>query len=220
MIATNVCMKMKKIVILLLGVLLSLAAEAQTTITGRITDARTGESLIGASLVPKNSGELGAVTDIEGNFTLQTNVKLPLTLSVQYVGYRTLDVDVYDAEEPLEIQLVPGGNRLSEVVVVGYGVQKRQELTSSISTVGEELLNQNISSVESVLQGSVAGINVTTSSGQPGATSTPSASVEATPSRVATNLFTLSMALLFITTPPLPAPMQGDPMLRSIPCRS
>ena len=172
MIATNVCMKMKKIVILLLGVLLSLAAEAQTTITGRITDARTGESLIGASLVPKNSGELGAVTDIEGNFTLQTNVKLPLTLSVQYVGYRTLDVDVYDAEEPLEIQLVPGGNRLSEVVVVGYGVQKRQELTSSISTVGEELLNQNISSVESVLQGSVAGINVTTSSGQPGATST------------------------------------------------
>ena len=58
MIATNVCMKMKKIVILLLGVLLSLAAEAQTTITGRITDARTGESLIGASLVPKNSGEL------------------------------------------------------------------------------------------------------------------------------------------------------------------
>ena len=50
MIATNVCMKMKKIVILLLGVLLSLAAEAQTTITGRITDARTGESLIGASV--------------------------------------------------------------------------------------------------------------------------------------------------------------------------
>ena len=79
---------MKMIVYLFLGVLLSLAAEAQTTITGRITDARTGESLIGASLVPKNSGELGAVTDIEGNFTLQTNVKLPLTLSVQYVGYR------------------------------------------------------------------------------------------------------------------------------------
>ena len=148
---------MKKIVYLFLGVLLSLAAEAQTTITGRITDARTGESLIGASLVPKNSGELGAVTDIEGNFTLQTNVKLPLTLSVQYVGYRTLDVDVYDAEEPLEIQLVPGGNRLSEVVVVGYGVQKRQELTSSISTVDTEILRQTNTSVESALQGAVAG---------------------------------------------------------------
>ena len=171
MIATNVCMKMKKIVILLLGVLLSLAAEAQTTITGRITDARTGESLIGASLVPKNSKELGAVTDIEGNFTLQTNVKLPLTLSVQYVGYRTLDVDVYDAEEPLEIQLVPGGNRLSEVVVVGYGVQKRQELTSSISTVDTEILRQTNTSVESALQGAVAGLNVTTTSGQPGAAS-------------------------------------------------
>lgn len=171
MITTNVCMKMKKIVFLLLGVLLSLAAEAQTTITGRITDARTGEALIGASLVPKNSKELGAVTDIEGNFTLQTNVKLPLTLSVQYVGYRTLDVDVYDAEEPLEIQLVPGGNRLSEVVVVGYGVQKRQELTSSISTVDTEILRQTNTSVESALQGAVAGLNVTTTSGQPGAAS-------------------------------------------------
>ncbi|MBP5570316.1 MAG: carboxypeptidase-like regulatory domain-containing protein, partial [Prevotella sp.] len=78
---------MKKIVYLLIGLLLPLVSAAQTTITGRITDARTGESLIGASLVPKNSKELGAVTDIDGNFTLQTNVKLPLTLSVQYVGY-------------------------------------------------------------------------------------------------------------------------------------
>ena len=162
---------MKKTLCMILTVLLPLSIWAQTTITGRITDARSGEALIGASLVPKNSKELGAVTDFDGNFTLTTNVKLPLTLNVQYVGYRSQEVEVYDAEEPLDIQLVAGGNKLDEVVVVGYGVQKRQELTASISSVGEDLLNKNVSSVESVLQGSVAGINVTTASGQPGATS-------------------------------------------------
>ena len=66
-------------------------AFAQTTLTGRITDARTGEPLIGATLVPKSSKETGAVTDAEGNFRLLTKNKLPLTLSVEYVGYRSQD---------------------------------------------------------------------------------------------------------------------------------
>ena len=60
--------------------LTAIIATAQTVITGRITDARTGEPLIGATLVPKSSKELGAVTNINGQFTLTTRVKLPLTL--------------------------------------------------------------------------------------------------------------------------------------------
>lgn len=163
--------EMKRIVYYIILSLLPATVMAQTTITGHVKDARTGEELIGATLLPKNSSELGAVTDINGNFTLKTNVELPLTLSVQFVGYRSTEVDVYDADEPLEIELVAGGNKINEVVVVGYGVQKRLELTSAISSVGADVLHQQNNSVESALQGAVAGLNVTQTSGQPGAAS-------------------------------------------------
>lgn len=161
----------KRLFISIVVLAASISAFAQTTLTGRITDARTGEPLIGASLVPKSSKELGAVTDIEGNFKLVTNVELPLTLSVQFIGYRSQEVDVYDASEPIDIQLIDASDRINEVVIIGYGAQKRLELTSSISTVGQDLLNQSVGSVENALQGAVAGLNVATTSGQPGAVS-------------------------------------------------
>ena len=161
----------KKLFISIVVLAASISAFAQTTLTGRITDARTGEPLIGASLVPKSSKELGAVTDIDGNFKLVTNVELPLTLSVQFIGYRSQEVDVYDASEPIDIQLIDASDRINEVVIIGYGAQKRLELTSSISTVGQDLLNQSVGSVENALQGAVAGLNVATTSGQPGAVS-------------------------------------------------
>ena len=148
-----------------------LLAVAQGLITGHITDVRTGEPLIGASVIVKSEKGQGVVTDIDGNFSLQTKVEAPLTLRVEYVGYRALDVDVYDFEEPVEISLIDNASRLNEVVVVGYGAQKRLELTSSISSVGEDLLKQQNTSVEGALQGAIAGLNVTTTSGQPGAAS-------------------------------------------------
>lgn len=161
----------KRLFISIVVLAANISAFAQTTLTGRITDARTGEPLIGASLVPKSSKELGAVTDIDGNFKLVTNVELPLTLSVQFIGYRSQEVDVYDASEPIDIQLIDASDRINEVVIIGYGAQKRLELTSSISTVGQDLLNQSVGSVENALQGAVAGLNVATTSGQPGAVS-------------------------------------------------
>ena len=161
----------KRLFISIVVLAASISAFAQTTLTGRITDARTGEPLIGASLVPKSSKELGAVTDIDGNFKLVTNIELPLTLSVQFIGYRSQEVDVYDASEPIDIQLIDASDRINEVVIIGYGAQKRLELTSSISTVGQDLLNQSVGSVENALQGAVAGLNVATTSGQPGAVS-------------------------------------------------
>jgi TonB-linked SusC/RagA family outer membrane protein len=148
-----------------------LLAVAQNVITGHIKDVRTGDSLIGASVIVKSEKGQGVVTDVDGNFSLQTKVEAPLTLRVEYVGYRPLDVDVYDFEEPVEIALVDNANKINEVVVVGYGTQKRIELTSSISTVGKDVLNQPLSSVENALQGAVAGLNVSTTSGQPGAVS-------------------------------------------------
>ena len=144
---------------------------AQGLITGHIKDGRTGEALIGASVIVKSERGQGVVTDVDGNFALQTKAEAPLTLRVEYVGFRPLDVDVYDFEEPVEISLIDNSSRLEEVVVVGYGAQKRLELTSSISSVSDELLQQQNPSVESALQGAVAGLNVTTTSGQPGAAS-------------------------------------------------
>ena len=88
---------MKKGLLLAIGfVLAPLFAVAQNLITGHITDVRTGEPLIGASVIVKSEKGQGVVTDYDGNFSLQTKVEAPLTLRVEYVGYRALDVDVYD----------------------------------------------------------------------------------------------------------------------------
>lgn len=161
----------KRLLIATLVAISPLLAIAQGLIKGRITDVRTGEPLIGATVIVKSERGTGVVTDVDGNFSIQTKLDPPLTLKVEYVGYRPLDVDVYDFEEPVEIALADNSSRLNEVVVVGYGAQKRLELTSSISSVDNELLRKNNTSVESALQGAVAGLNVTTTSGQPGAAS-------------------------------------------------
>ena len=127
---------MKKGLLLAIGfVLAPLFAVAQNLITGHITDVRTGEPLIGASVIVKSEKGQGVVTDYDGNFSLQTKVEAPLTLRVEYVGYRALDVDVYDFEEPVEIALVDNANKLNEVVVLGYTQVKRQNLTGSVASV-------------------------------------------------------------------------------------
>ena len=144
---------------------------AQTTLKGRVTDAATGEALPGASVVVKGAKGEGVVTSAEGDFKLVTSKKAPLTVRVEFLGYRSQEIDVYDLDDELEVALADNSSRLNEVVVVGYGEQRRLELTSSISSISDELLRQRNPSVESALQGAVAGVNVTTTSGQPGAAS-------------------------------------------------
>ena len=161
----------KRLLIATIVAISPLYALAQGLIKGHIKDARSGEALIGATVIVKSEKGQGVVTDVDGNFSLQTKKEAPLTLRVEYVGFRPLDVDVYDFEEPMDIALSDNASRLNELVVVGYGAQKRLELTSSISSVDNELLRKNNTSVESALQGAVAGLNVTTTSGQPGAAS-------------------------------------------------
>ena len=162
----------KKITSIIIISLTAVIAAAQTVITGRITDARTGEPLIGATVVPKSSNELGAVTNIDGQFSLTTSVKLPLTLDVQFVGYRSQEVDVYDAAESVDIQLLETPNRLNEVVIVGYGTQKRTQLTGSVVTVKADIFETSqAATLDGALSGQVAGLNVTATSGQPGADS-------------------------------------------------
>jgi TonB-linked SusC/RagA family outer membrane protein len=146
-----------------------IVAAAQGLITGHITDVRTGEPLIGASVIVKSEKGKGVVTDIDGNFNLQTKVEAPLTLRVEYVGYRALDVDVYDFEEPVEIQLIDNSNRLNEVVVLGYTQVKRQNLTGSVASVkGADIASTAASGFNEQLQGQAAGVIISGSSGTPG----------------------------------------------------
>ena len=173
----------KRLFIATLVAISPLYALAQGLITGSVKDARTGEALIGASVIVKSkrprTGDRssgmegkGVVTDVDGNFSLQTNKEVPLTLRVDYVGYRPIDVDVYDFEEPVEITLTDNSSKLDEVVVVGYGTQKRNQLTGSVTTIKADILEKAIApTFDGALSGQVAGLAVTATSGQPGADS-------------------------------------------------
>ena len=162
----------RRLLIALLVVGSPLLAAAQGLITGSIKDARSGEALIGASVIVKSEKGQGVVTDADGKFRLQTKKEAPLTLRVEYVGYRPLDVDVYDFEEPVEITLIDNSSKLDEVVVVGYGTQKRNQLTGSVTTIKADIFEKAVApTLDGALGGQVAGLAVTASSGQPGADS-------------------------------------------------
>ena len=162
----------KSIITFILTILTQLSAFSQNVITGHITDAATDEPLIGAYIVVKSGKEKGTVTDYEGNFKLATKSKFPLSLSVEYVGYRSQEIDVYDSQEPVEIQLKENPSKINEVVVVGYGTQKRTHLTGSVTTVKADVFSKaQTPTLDQALTGQVAGLNVTAASGQPGADS-------------------------------------------------
>ena len=139
------------------------------TITGKVLDVTTGESIMGAT-VRYGSGK-GVVTDFDGNFSIAVP-SLPVKLNISFIGYRPQSITVYDDEEEIEVRLSEKRNYLSDVVVVGYGTQSRTQLTGSVATVQSEVFqNSTSSTLDGALSGQVAGLNVTASSGQPGAES-------------------------------------------------
>jgi TonB-linked SusC/RagA family outer membrane protein len=140
----------------------------EVKITGRVLDETTQEPAIGASILLVGSKGVGTVSDADGNFSL-TVPSLPATISVNYMGYQKQEVDVYDSADPIVVQLSENANFLDEVVVVGYGTQKRKELTGAVTSVSKETLSQTSTSFESLIGGAVSGLNVTQTSGQPGA---------------------------------------------------
>lgn len=160
--------KIVKIVFALLLLPLSLPAQI---ITGQVKDALGGYGLIGATVIVKSAKNQGTTTDMDGNFKLSVTQEFPLTLVVNYIGYRPVEIDVYDADEPVIVELGDNSNVINEVVVVGYGTQRRKELTGSIASVDKEQLKQLSTSFDGLLGGVVSGLNVTESSGQPGASS-------------------------------------------------
>ncbi|MDR1632442.1 MAG: SusC/RagA family TonB-linked outer membrane protein [Dysgonamonadaceae bacterium] len=143
------------------------AQGSDVEIKGKVLDEQTQEPVIGASVTLVGSKE-GVVSDVNGGFSLTVR-SLPATVSVDYLGYKRQEVDVYEAAEPIIVQLSGSANFLNEIVVVGYGTQKRKELTGSVTSISKETLSQVTTSFESLIGGAVSGLNVTQTSGQPGA---------------------------------------------------
>jgi TonB-linked SusC/RagA family outer membrane protein len=157
---------MKKLLQIWLVFFLSLSAYAQDLIKGVIHDD-SGQTLPGATVVIKGTSTYAAA-DLNGEFSVKPPKELPFTLVVNMVGFQSQEVDVYEIfDEKLTIQLQLD-NILNEVVVVGYGEQKRSDFTGSVASIPTELKTLPVSSPERLLQGSVSGVQVIQSSGQPG----------------------------------------------------
>ncbi|MBN2611679.1 MAG: TonB-dependent receptor [Bacteroidales bacterium] len=136
-------------------------------VTGNVVDDETGEPLPGVNIVIKGTTD-GTVTDMSGNFNLEAEEDA-LVLQVSFVGYISKEVPVNGAGN-IEIRLAPDVMGLEEVVVIGYGVEKKSLVTGSISTVkAEDIANTSISRAEQALQGRTAGVYVLPASGSPGA---------------------------------------------------
>ena len=144
----------------------AMAAVQQTTkVTGQVVD-QNGEPLIGATIRVKGV-QSGVVTDFDGNFELSAASNA--TLIISYVGYKDREVAVRGRAALGQIQLESDSQMLDQVVVVGYGVQKKADLTGSVSIVNaDELKRVSHSNISSMLEGKVAGVQIT-SDGQPGA---------------------------------------------------
>lgn len=153
--------------LLLLLITGSSYGQQSLTISGKIIDSKTKEPIIGAAVSVKGSAG-GANTNASGAFSFKTTKKPPFTVIATFVGYRKQEIEVFE-NEPLTIKLVESkGQRLDEIIVVGYGTQKRSDITGSIASVPLEIKSQPVVSVERLLQGSIAGAIVTQTSGQPG----------------------------------------------------
>ena len=152
---------------LLLGLFLSVGAFAQQiTVKGHVKDA-TGEPIIGASIRVVGT-QTGAVSDFDGNF--QVKADQGQTLSITYVGYQTAEVK---AAPSVTITLQDDAQLLKDVVVIGYGTAKKNDLTGSVTAIKPDEKNHGlITNAQDMIQGKIAGVAVTSDGGTPGGSST------------------------------------------------
>lgn len=144
----------------------ALAAAAQTTITGTVLD-ETGEPLIGATVQEKGNTMNGTATDLDGRFTLKVKSDKS-TLLISYVGMDSMEFPL-KGQTDVTITMKENSELLNEVVVVGYGTQKKSDITGSVASISEKQMKQTIvTNADQMLQGKVAGVQVTQNSGAPG----------------------------------------------------
>ncbi len=154
----------QKALLLLLCAFCYFQGSAQIKVTGKVTDATTKETLIGVSVKIKNSAT-GTQTDVNGNYAF--NVPPNSTLVFSYLGYKSQEV-VYTNQAQINISLLSALNELDQVVVIGYGSQRKRDLTGSITSVsGEDISKSPNTNPLSSLQGRVSGLTLV-NSGVPG----------------------------------------------------
>ena len=143
-----------------------LSATAQVSVTGIVQD-KSGEPLIGATVQEKGNTANGTATGIDGDFSLKVK-SAKATLLVSYVGMKSQEVAL-DGRTEVTIVLQDDTELLEEVVVVGYGTQRKSDITGSVARISEEQMKQSIvTNADQMLQGKVAGVQVTQNSGAPG----------------------------------------------------
>ncbi len=152
-----------RLMTLLLGLFLSVGAFAQQmTVKGHVKDA-TGEPIIGATIRVAGT-QSGVVTDFDGNFQIQASQGQ--TLNVSYIGYQAVDVQ---AAPNVTVTLHEDSQSLEQVVVIGYGVAKKSDLTGSVTALKPDSKNKGVVvNAQDMLAGKVAGVNVTSNDGTPG----------------------------------------------------
>ncbi len=146
------------------GVSYAQAQSGPIKVTGKIID-ESKEPMIGVTVIVKGS-QIGAVTDLDGNFSLN----VPATakeIQVSYIGYKTMILPL-PASHIISIQMVPDSKELNDVVVIGYGTQRRSDLTGAVSTVSSKDFNGGmINSPEQLINGKVSGVEIVNGGGSP-----------------------------------------------------
>ena len=161
----NYISRKKLLFLFIFGAILSVPGFAQLiNVKGIVTDAASGETLIGVSVVQTGAGAVGTATDVDGNFSLE--VPQGAVLRFSYIGYETIEVA---ARPEMKVELKESRVLLDEVVVIGYGTVKRKDLTTAVSTVSNKEIDERpIVSAAQAIQGKAAGVSVMQPNGAPG----------------------------------------------------
>lgn len=139
-------------------------AQGVRSVKGTVTDAATGETLIGVSVAEKGTNN-GTMTDIDGHFNL--NVSADAVLVFTYIGFQPVEIEA--SSETINVALEELSRALDEVIVIGYGTQRKADLTTSVASVSsDEWADRPIISAQQALQGKAAGVQVVQPSGKPG----------------------------------------------------
>lgn len=167
-IKTNLLRHVRLALFVVLGIIgqKTFAQNALQNVTGKLYDSNTKEPLIGGSVMIKGTSR-GVTSDVNGKYTIAVpNSKSVLVF--RFVGYNTLEIEV-GGKSVIDAALVASASDLAQVVVMGYGTQKQRDVTGSVKSVKSEAFNKGIiNSPEQLLQGKVAGVNVTSATGEPG----------------------------------------------------
>ena len=144
----------------------SVFGQQKITVSGYVSEKGTGEPIIGATILIKGLQGVGTVTDINGNYTLG-NVSTDATLVFSFVGMKTVERPV-NGKKVIDVVMEEDSKLMDEVVVVGYGVQRKSDLTGAVTTLkSDELLKSPVANVANALQGKVSGVLVS-ANGTPG----------------------------------------------------